>query len=86
MYVLYVFECIYIYVRIVRICHYMYVYVSICMYISIRIVRLCTYTHVFPVDIHLYTYKYEPILTIRTYTQIRTGYVQGANVRICQYF
>ena len=96
MYVLYVFARICMYCMYLSVCTYMfvlYVYVTICTYmylyacisVYVRIVRICTYMYVFPVGIHLYTYKYEPILTIRTYTQIRTGYVQGVHVRIWQY-
>jgi hypothetical protein len=73
----------YVYVsieRIVSICKCMYLHV--CMSVVVRIARICTYMYVFLKDINLDTCKYLHILTIRTRTYIRTGYVQCANVLI----
>jgi len=86
MYCMYVYVCTYLSVLHVygRICMYMYLYA--CMSVHVRIVRICTYMYVFLMDIYLDTCRYEQILTIRTYTYIRTGYVQCANVRIRLYF
>ena len=64
----------------------MYMHVSVCMCVHVRIVRIRSYLYVFLMDIYLDTCRYEQILSIRTYTYIRTGYVQCANVRRCWYF
>jgi hypothetical protein len=85
---MYVYVCTYLSVLYVLVYGsirvYMYLYV--CMSVHVRIVRICTYMYVFLKDIYLDTCKYEQMLTIRTYTYIRTGYVQCANVRIGSYF
>ncbi len=72
LYVLYVFERVYVYVSIVCICKYMYVYVSICMYIFRC--TYCTYMFVYVCISQRHKYRYMQIraYTYNTYTYVHT--------------
>ncbi len=72
LYVLYVFERMYVYVSIVCICKYMYIYVSICMYIFRC--KYCTYMIVYVCisQRHKYEYMQKRAYTYNTNTYVRT--------------
>ncbi len=83
MYSMYSYVCMYMSILYVNVSICMYMYLYACMSVYVCNVRKCTYVCVFLKDIDLDTCKFMQILTIRTNTYIRTGYVQGAYVRIC---